>query len=105
MALAFLRLIHVRYRTKLSRSTIYARIAAGKFPKPVRLGPRAVGWLEHEIEAYLAALVAATRGKHEQNARQPHSPMPDSIPIGMKIHADRDRGPRRGGEVARIRAR
>lgn len=33
-------------RTGLSRSTIYARIAAGLFPSPIDLGGgRAVGWI------------------------------------------------------------
>ena len=30
--------------TGLSRSTIYAMMAEGAFPKPVKLGKRAVGW-------------------------------------------------------------
>ncbi|MBW1899611.1 MAG: AlpA family transcriptional regulator [Deltaproteobacteria bacterium] len=55
--LAILRRKQVEARTGLSRSTIYLRIQEGKFPKPVNLGPRAVGWLENEIEAWLAALI------------------------------------------------
>ena len=37
----------------LSRSTIYAMIAEGSFPKPVKLGKRAVGWRESEVNAWL----------------------------------------------------
>lgn len=44
----------VEAKTGLSRSTIYARMAAGTFPQPVHLGPRAVGWFEDEIESWLA---------------------------------------------------
>lgn len=62
MAHSFLRLIHVRARTGLSRSTLYARMAAGKFPTPIPLGGRAVGWLESEVEAYLEGLVTRSRG-------------------------------------------
>lgn len=40
--------------TALSRSTIYAYIAAGKFPKPLRLGVRAVGWSSDAVFQWLA---------------------------------------------------
>ena len=48
-------------RTGLSRSTIYLRVAQGTFPRPIPLGPRAVGWLEGEVEAWLQAQVASVR--------------------------------------------
>jgi prophage regulatory protein len=41
--------------TALSRSTIYARAKEGTFPAPVKLGPRASGWLESEILQWLDA--------------------------------------------------
>ena len=62
MANTVLRLPFVKARTGLSRSTIYLRIAEGSFPKPVSLGDRAVGWLESEIEQWLASRVEASRG-------------------------------------------
>ena len=37
----------------LARSTIYLRIAQGSFPKPISLGPRAVGWIEAEVDVWL----------------------------------------------------
>lgn len=37
----------------LSRSTIYAMISEGNFPKPIHLGKRAVGWLESSIVDWL----------------------------------------------------
>ncbi len=45
--------------TGLSRSTIYQHMQAGIFPKPVRLGPKAVGWLEAEVLAWIEARTAA----------------------------------------------
>lgn len=39
--------------TGLSRSTLYAMISEGDFPKPVKLGKRAVGWREADIVAWL----------------------------------------------------
>ncbi len=51
----------VQARTGLSRSTIYLRISEGRFPKPVSLGTRAVGWVDAEIEAWLAAQINLRR--------------------------------------------
>lgn len=61
MANSILRLPTVKARTGLSRSTIYLRISAGQFPKPINLGYRAVGWLESEIDAWLSSRVAESR--------------------------------------------
>lgn len=56
-----LRRPEVEARTGLSRSTIYLKVAQGLFPKPISLGPRAVGWLATEIEAWLQEQVAVSR--------------------------------------------
>lgn len=39
--------------TGLSRSSIYAYMAKGEFPKPIQLGPRAVAWVEEEVQEWL----------------------------------------------------
>lgn len=39
--------------TGLSRSTLYAMMAEGAFPKPVKLGKRAVGWRTSDVAAWL----------------------------------------------------
>jgi prophage regulatory protein len=57
----FLRLPTVIARTGLSRSTIYEQMAQGRFPRPVGLGPRAVGWLESEVNAWLTARIGEDR--------------------------------------------
>ena len=57
-----LRLPEVMERTGLSRSTIYLRIEQGRFPRPVPLGGRAVGWIEAEIDAWLRDRIAESRG-------------------------------------------
>ncbi len=61
-----LRRPQVESRTGLSRSTIYARIQDGTFPRPILLGARAVGWLEHEIDGWLDRRIKASRpsGSH-----------------------------------------
>ncbi len=48
-----LRLKQVKARTGISRATIYIRVKAGTFPKQVCLGPRSVGWLESEVDAWI----------------------------------------------------
>jgi prophage regulatory protein len=55
--LSILRRKQVEKRTGLSRSTIYLRIQEGTFPKPVSLGARTVGWIENEIQEWLAARI------------------------------------------------
>lgn len=56
-----LRLPNVMKRTGDSRSSIYLKIKEGSFPKPISLGTRSVGWLESEIDAYIAALIQKSR--------------------------------------------
>jgi predicted DNA-binding transcriptional regulator AlpA len=41
-----LRLPQVKESTGLSRTSIYRKIAAREFPRPVRLGPKSVAWIE-----------------------------------------------------------
>ena len=49
--------------TGLSRTTIYTRIKAGLLPSPVSLGGRAVGWLTHEVEELITALISGKDNK------------------------------------------
>ena len=41
--------------------TIYQYIKDGAFPKPVRLGPRAVGWLEADVSDWITTGVKFAR--------------------------------------------
>jgi prophage regulatory protein len=43
----------------LCRATIYAMISRGEFPRPIRIGERATGWRESELEAWLANRTSA----------------------------------------------
>lgn len=61
MVTTILRLPIVKARTGLSRSTIYLRVAEGSFPAPVSLGGRAVGWIEAEVNDWLAKRIEASR--------------------------------------------
>ncbi|WP_341632091.1 helix-turn-helix transcriptional regulator [Sphingomonas agri] len=53
-----LRLPEVRDLTCRSTTRIYADMAAGTFPKPVRIGARAVAWRETELRAWLEQRIA-----------------------------------------------
>lgn len=66
MVTTILRLPAVKARTGLSRSTIYLRISEGSFPAPISLGGgrgvgRAVGWIEAEVNDWLAQRIEASR--------------------------------------------
>ena len=54
-----LRRPEVQSRTGLSRSSIYALMDKGRFPRPRRIGKRAVAWIEADIEHWLAQRVEA----------------------------------------------
>jgi prophage regulatory protein len=56
----------VEAETGYSRSTIYLRISQGLWPKPVSLGPRAVGWPASEVMALNAARIA---GRSDEQIR------------------------------------
>ena len=53
------RLPEVMDMTGLSRSSIYLRISTNEFPKPVKLGRRAVGRPEDTIIAWQAKMMEA----------------------------------------------
>ena len=58
----------VQARTGLARSTMYQQIQDGTFPRPIPLGPRAVGWLESEVSNWIAERVRVARSDVESNA-------------------------------------
>jgi len=60
-SMSILRRKAVETRTGLSRSTLYTYIRDGRFPAPVRLGSRAVGWVASEVDAWLTARVERSR--------------------------------------------
>jgi prophage regulatory protein len=63
-----IRLQAVKARCGLSRSTLYNRMATGEFPSPIALGARSVGWVESEINAWIAARIDASR-KNGRNSK------------------------------------
>ena len=51
----FLRLPDVKRRTGLSRSSIFLYIKKGLFPAPMKLSLRSIGWLESDIQEWIAS--------------------------------------------------
>lgn len=69
-ALTILRRKQVEARTGLSRSSIYARLRQNPkrpgdydptFPKPVSIGAKSIGFIESEVEAWIAAQIQKSR--------------------------------------------
>lgn len=58
---AILRRPQVEQRTGLSRSSLYQYIKDGAFPRSISLGPRSVGWLESDVNAWIAERVKISR--------------------------------------------
>lgn len=56
-----IRLPQVKQRTGLSRSTLYLLIKDRKFPMPIQIGARAVGWLESDVDTYIESCIKASR--------------------------------------------
>ena len=61
-----MRLPRVQARTGLSRGAIYARMAEGRFPRPISLGARAVAWIEAEVDAWIRERIEERRNRLRQ---------------------------------------
>ncbi|KIX57438.1 helix-turn-helix transcriptional regulator [Burkholderia pseudomallei] len=58
-----LRIADVCGKVGMPRSTIYRAVTRGEFPAPIKLGEKASGWLESELDAWIDARVAASRAQ------------------------------------------
>jgi prophage regulatory protein len=70
MAFRILRLPRVIERVGFSRSAIYDFVSKGGFPKPVKIGVRAVGWLDSDIDAWIRDRLAKAQSKTKVNKDQ-----------------------------------
>ena len=61
-SLRVLRSREVTAKSGIPQASRYEMIARGEFPKPINLGGPRIGWLEHEIDAWIAERVRASRG-------------------------------------------
>ena len=49
----------------LTRSTIYKMMQDNAFPRPIKIGRRAVGWPENEVHDWLEKRVAEREQSHD----------------------------------------
>ena len=56
-----LRWPELRQKVGYSRSNIYYLTEMGEFPKSIKLGGRAVGWLESEVDSWIQERIALSR--------------------------------------------
>jgi prophage regulatory protein len=57
-----LRLPELCKRVGLGRSTLYALVQRGQFPRPIPLSQRTVGWSAAEVEQWIAERIAQREG-------------------------------------------
>ena len=55
MTTRLLTLRDVTHMMALSRSAVYALMAESRFPQPIRIGARAVRWVEREVLDFIAS--------------------------------------------------
>lgn len=60
-AVQLLRRNDVLRRCAFSNSTLYRLIRTGEFPAPIQLSPRAIAWVESEVNNWLQQRVEASR--------------------------------------------
>ena len=59
-----LRLPEVVSLTGLSKSGVYQAIQDNNFPKPLKLGKRASGWLQSEVSGWITSIAEAREVTH-----------------------------------------
>ena len=55
---SLLKISTVKFRTGLSKSTIYRRVTEGLFVKQVQLGGRQIAWPSNEVDALVQARIS-----------------------------------------------
>jgi prophage regulatory protein len=58
LPMRFLRLPAVMEMTDMPRTTLLAKVRAGKFPAPVKDGPKYTAWPLHEVVAWMREKMA-----------------------------------------------
>jgi len=61
-----IRLPEVKSRTGLSTSDLYRRMEAGTFPRQIKLGAKAVAWIETEVQEWIEKTIQAAKEGAQQ---------------------------------------
>ena len=83
----------------MKHSALYTAIAANKFPKPIRVTERCVGWLESDLLAWQAARIA------ERDEKSRETPSPTATGASRDLPHGRIRNTRRAGIRADVKIR
>ncbi|MGG8096817.1 AlpA family transcriptional regulator [Klebsiella aerogenes] len=59
----FIRLPEVLERTGFSKAWIYRLISRGQFPAPIKLGYRAIRFVESEVDEWIDQMIYSSRNK------------------------------------------
>lgn len=59
------RLPTVKAKTTLSEPSIYRLMKQGVFPRPIKIGNRAVAWIAAEVEAFISSRARSDAGSTE----------------------------------------
>ncbi|MEJ8850449.1 helix-turn-helix transcriptional regulator [Variovorax rhizosphaerae] len=73
-----MRMPELRQAIPLSETRLRQLITLGKFPRPVRLGARAVGWRAGDVRAYLEGL-AKEDAERRAGLSKKRGPAPKSL--------------------------
>jgi len=71
MTLTIIKLPRVESKMDRKKTWIYDQMAKGRFPRQVHLSAKAVGWVEEEIDVYIAERIAERDARLA--ARRPRS--------------------------------
>ncbi|MDT0225684.1 helix-turn-helix transcriptional regulator [Serratia marcescens] len=63
MSQAFIRIADVQRRTGYSKAWIYRLMSQGRFPASVKIGARAIAFVESEVDAWISQRIAESRGE------------------------------------------
>ena len=61
MSTKLIKLRAVKDWTGLSRSSIYAMMKSGNFPKSVSIGARAIAWADTDIQAWIDSRISLSK--------------------------------------------
>lgn len=69
MSQNLIRLAEVQRRTGYSKAWIYRLISQNKFPGTIKIGPRAIAFVESEIDQWINQRISESRGgqRHNEN--------------------------------------
>lgn len=63
MSHSLIRMTETMRRTGYGKAWIYRLISQGRFPKPVKIGCRAIAFIESEIDEWINQRIAESRGE------------------------------------------